>query len=147
MIGIATVASPDDDGMRNDSGRNSRNITIANAASPTSPSACSAQCRTVSVIWPLFMTTVMPRAMPMIRATPSRSRAPSTNVVGELALAHPADDADDDREQEERRGHLREPPPQRGQADAEVLPRDDAVIITTNASPNTARIDLVAGRS
>ena len=30
------------------------------------------------MIWPLFITTVMPRAMPMIRATPSRSRAPST---------------------------------------------------------------------
>ena len=28
MIGIATVARPDDDGIRNDSGRNSRNITI-----------------------------------------------------------------------------------------------------------------------
>ena len=31
------------------------------------------------MISPLFMTTVMPRAMPMISATPSRSRAPSTN--------------------------------------------------------------------
>ena len=39
MIGIATVARPEDDGIRNDSGRNSTNITIANAASPTSPSA------------------------------------------------------------------------------------------------------------
>ena len=39
MIGIATVARPDDDGIRNDSGRKSTNITIANAASPTSPSA------------------------------------------------------------------------------------------------------------
>ena len=81
MIGIETVASPDDDGIRNDSGRKSRYITMANAASPTSPSAVSAQCSTVSVIWPLFMTTVMPRAMPMISATPRRSSAPSTNVV------------------------------------------------------------------
>ena len=48
--GIATVASPDDDGMRNDRGRNSRYITTANAASPTSPSALSAQYSTVSVI-------------------------------------------------------------------------------------------------
>lgn len=79
MIGMATVAKPDDEGMRNDSGRNSRYITTANAACPTSPSAVSAQCRTVSVISPLFMITVMPRAMPMISATPSRSRAPATN--------------------------------------------------------------------
>ena len=28
MIGIATVASPDDDGIRNDSGRNRRNMTM-----------------------------------------------------------------------------------------------------------------------
>src|SRR5215471_17958686 len=80
MIGIDTVASPDDDGIRNDSGRNSVYMTTANAASPTSPSAFSAQWSTVSVIWPLFMITVMPRAMPMMSATPTRSLAPSTNV-------------------------------------------------------------------
>src|SRR4051794_31948712 len=60
MIGMATVARPDDDGIRNDSGRNIRYITMANVAWPTSPSALSAQCSTVSVIWPLFMMTVMP---------------------------------------------------------------------------------------
>jgi hypothetical protein len=38
MIGIATVASPDDDGIRNDSGRKSANITIENAVS-----RCTAQ--------------------------------------------------------------------------------------------------------
>ena len=81
MIGMASVASPDDDGIRNDSGRNSRNITTAKAPEPTSPRADSAQCNTVSVICPLFMITVMPRAMPMISATPSRSRAPSTKVL------------------------------------------------------------------
>ena len=37
------------------------------------------------MIWPLFMITVMPRAMPMMSATPSRSRAPATNVVVRLA--------------------------------------------------------------
>ena len=63
----------------------------------------------------------------MIRATPSRSRAPSTKVDREALLAHPAGDPDEDREEQERRGHLGEPPPQRRQADAEVLPRDDAV--------------------
>ena len=81
MIGIETVARPEDDGMRNDSGRNRRYMTIANPAAPTSPSAVSAQWSTVSVICPFCITTVMPRAMPMIRATPRRSRAPSTKVV------------------------------------------------------------------
>ena len=52
-------------------------MTMANAALPTSPRATSAQCSTVSVISPLFMITVIPRAIPMISATPSRSRAPS----------------------------------------------------------------------
>ena len=60
MIGMATVARPDDDGIRNDSGRNSTYITMTNAAPPTSPTACSAALRTVSVICPLFMITVMP---------------------------------------------------------------------------------------
>ena len=32
MIGIATVARPEEEGIRNDSGRNSANITIANPA-------------------------------------------------------------------------------------------------------------------
>ena len=32
MIGIATVARPDEEGIRNDSGRNSRNITMAKPA-------------------------------------------------------------------------------------------------------------------
>ena len=127
MIGIATVARPDDDGIRNDSGKNSPYITIANAALPTSPRASSAQCRTVSVIWPLFMTTVIPRAIPMMRATPRRSLAPSTNVVGQLSFTHAADEPDHDREQEERCGHLREPPPERGKRDPEVFPGDDAV--------------------
>ena len=80
MIGIATVARPDDDGMRNDSGRKSRYIRLMNATPPRSATACSAALRTVSVIRPLVMITVIPRAIPMISATPSRSRAPSTNV-------------------------------------------------------------------
>ena len=57
---MATVASPDEDGIRNESGRKSPNITSANAASPVSPSARSTQCSTVSVISPLFMITVIP---------------------------------------------------------------------------------------
>ena len=66
--------------MRNDSGRNSTYIRLMNAAPPRSADGHSAQLSTVSVISPLVMITVMPRAMPMISATPSRSRAPSTNV-------------------------------------------------------------------
>ena len=73
------------------------------------------------------MTTVMPRAMPMMRATPTQVPSSVDERRRELALVHPPDDADQDREQKERRGHLGEPPPQRGNADAQVLPRDDAV--------------------
>ena len=46
---------------------------------------------------------------------------------GELALVHPVDQADEDGEEEERGRHLGEPPPQGGEADAQVLPRDDPV--------------------
>ena len=34
MIGMATVARPDDDGIRNDSGMNSTNIRLMNATPP-----------------------------------------------------------------------------------------------------------------
>ena len=61
-------------------------IRLMNATPPRPRRACSAAFRTVSVIWPLVMITVTPRAMPMISATPSRSRAPSTKVR-ELAFA------------------------------------------------------------
>src|SRR4051812_18812273 len=80
MIGIATVARPDDDGMRNDSGRNRTYIRLMNATPPNPDRDCSAQLRTVSVIWPLVMITVKPRAIPMISATPRRSLAPATNA-------------------------------------------------------------------
>ena len=39
---------------------------IRNATSPVPPRAFSIQCRIVSVMWPLFMITVMPRAMPIV---------------------------------------------------------------------------------
>src|SRR4029450_5210052 len=90
MIGIGTGAGPGEDGIRNDSGRNRAYVTMAKRACPMSPRASSAQCSTVSVIWPLFMITVMPRAMPMIRATPRRSRAPATNAsVRSVSLRRP----------------------------------------------------------
>ncbi|CGW54110.1 Uncharacterised protein [Salmonella enterica subsp. enterica serovar Typhi] len=41
----------------------------------------SALCKMVWVIIPLSMTTTMPRAIPIISATPSKSRAPSIKVL------------------------------------------------------------------
>ena len=45
------------------------------------------------MISPLFMMTVIPRAMPMMSATPRRSRVPSTNVevklVSDIRLTSP----------------------------------------------------------
>src|SRR4029450_9739544 len=119
MIGIAKVASPEVEGITNDRGRKSRNMMIKNAIAPVPPNAFSIQCRMVSVILPLFMITVIPRAIPMISATPRRSRAPSTKLVvrspagvargggerracdearGQFAFGEPPDQADDDRE-------------------------------------------------
>ena len=43
-----------------------------NATPPRLLTACSAAFRTVSVIRPLVMITVIPRAMPMISATPEQ---------------------------------------------------------------------------
>src|SRR6185295_20159882 len=76
MIGMATVARPEDDGIRKERGRNRTYMRFTNAAPPSVLTACYAQLRTVSVISPLFMITVIPRAIPMIRATPRRSLAP-----------------------------------------------------------------------
>ena len=81
----------------------------------------------MSVIIPLFMITVMPRAMPMMSATPSRSRDAVDERAGQVRLGETADDADHDGEEEERGRHLGEPPPERGEPDAHVLPGDDAV--------------------
>ena len=125
MMGIATVASPDDDGMRNESGMNSPNIRLMNAMPPRPATACSAQNSTVSVIWPLFMITEMPRATPMMSATPSRSRAPFTKESVKAPF-YARQHADDDGEEQERRGHLREPPSGWRSGDAQVRPRDDA---------------------
>ena len=79
MIGMATVANPELEGIKNESGMKSRNRMSTKRAPDVSATRPSAQLSTVSVIFPLFMITVMPRAMPMMSATPSRSRAPSTN--------------------------------------------------------------------
>ena len=127
MIGIATVASPDDDGIRNDSGRNSTYMTIGEGrlADITERHLGPVQHRV--------------RDLPVVHdhgdaAGDADDQCHAEEVpravderLGQLALAHPADQPDHDREQQERRRHLREPPPQRREPDPEVLPRDDAV--------------------
>ena len=127
MIGIDTVARPDEEGIRNDSGRKSRNTTITKATGPRPSTACSAQCSTVSVTPPLFMITVMPRAMPMISATPSRSRAPSTNAsVSSISLSRPISPMMTENRMNRAviSGNHHHSV---GMPDAHVLPRDDAV--------------------
>ena len=146
MIGMATVASPELEGIKNESGMKSRNRMSTKRAPLVSLTRPSAQLRTVSVIFPLFMITVMPRAMPMMSATPSRSRAPSTNEPVRSASDEPAGDANEDGEEEERGGHLREPPPQRGDRDAEVLPGDDAVDHGHEGEEEEHEHELVAPR-
>ena len=67
--------------MRKDSGRYSSATVLMKATPPMPETSCSAQCSTVSMISPLFMTTDTPRARPTTSATPSRSRAPSMNPL------------------------------------------------------------------
>ena len=110
MIGIATVARPDDDGIRNESGRNSPYMMLMKATPPSPASACSAALRTVSVIWPLVMITVTPRAIPMISATPEQV----AGAVDERPVNSPSDIRATNpmriENSEERGGHLGEPP-------------------------------------
>ena len=79
-IGIDSTASPEDDGTRKESSVWLSSIRLMKATGASPPSAASRACRMVSVILPASMTTTMPRATPMISATPSRSRAPLTKV-------------------------------------------------------------------
>jgi hypothetical protein len=60
MIGIVTVARPEDEGIKNESGRYSSATVLMNATPPRFTTSCSAQLRTVSMIKPLFMTTETP---------------------------------------------------------------------------------------
>lgn len=80
MIGMVSVARPDEDGTRNDIRIWMPNIALMNTISDRPVTMPSADFRIVSVILPASMTTTTPRATPMISATPSRSRAPSTKV-------------------------------------------------------------------
>ena len=142
MIGMATVANPELEGIKNESGMKSRKRMSTKRAPDVSATRPSAQLSTVSVILPLFMITVMPRAMPMMRATPSRSRAPSTNEpVRSDSESPPAMPTNGE---EEKGGHLREPPPERGNRDAEVLPGDHAVDHGHEGEEEEPENDLVA---
>src|SRR3954447_20653796 len=77
-IGITSAAWPDDDGIRNAIGMLTMNASIAKTPADEAATAFSIQCRTVSVMYAFFITTVMPRAMTMIRAAPRKSPAPAT---------------------------------------------------------------------
>ena len=55
-------------------------ITLMKSTLPKPASVPASAFRIVSVILPASMITTMPRATPMISATPSRSRAPFTKV-------------------------------------------------------------------
>jgi len=83
MTGMVSTARPEVEGTKKDSAASSPNIALMKAMAGRSLTAPSAQNRIVSVILPASITTTMPRAMPMMRATPSRPRAPSTKVLTE----------------------------------------------------------------
>src|SRR6516165_5723648 len=76
MIGIASVACPEEDGTKNASGMFTRYITTANAPDGSPDTTDSSPCSTESVIEALFMMVVTPRATAMISAAPMKSPAP-----------------------------------------------------------------------
>src|SRR3954452_8816056 len=65
-IGITSAAWPDDDGTRNAIGRLTTSATKPNTPCELPDTAFSIQCRTVSVMYVFFITTVIPRASTMI---------------------------------------------------------------------------------
>ena len=79
-MGTERVASPEDEGIRKLSGRYRRKTSSTKATGPAPLRADSPQWSTVSVTEPSFIKTVMPRLMPMMRATPSMSAQPATKV-------------------------------------------------------------------
>ena len=97
--------------------------------------AFSIQCRTVSVMYAFFITTVIPRASTMISAAPRKSEAPAMIVVTVPSSPSLAISADHDRHDEEQRGRLGEVEVGEGRqrevlAEAllpEVVPGDEAV--------------------
>src|SRR6516162_5723743 len=81
MIGIASVACPEEDGTKNASGMFTRYITTANAPDGRPDTTDSRPCSTESVIEALFMMVVTPRATAMISAAPMKSPAPAMMPV------------------------------------------------------------------
>jgi hypothetical protein len=73
-IGITSAACPDDDGTRNAIGMFTRKARIAKTPADEPDTAFSIQCRIVSVMYALRMTTVIPRAKTMISAAPMSRR-------------------------------------------------------------------------
>src|SRR5215467_1259554 len=72
MIGIASVACPEEDGTKNASGMFTRYITTANAPDGSPDTTDSSPCSTESVIEALFIMVVTPRATAMISAARAR---------------------------------------------------------------------------
>ena len=101
MIGIATVARPDDDGMRNESGRNRKYMRLMKATPPRPPIACSAALSTVSVIRPLFMIDRDAAGDADDERHPEQVAGAVDERRREVGLRHPRDDPDEDREQQE----------------------------------------------
>src|SRR5947209_18773656 len=72
-IGITSAACPDEEGTRNAIGMLTMNARMAKPLEDVPWTAFSIQWRTVSVMYALRMTTVMPRAKTMISAALRKS--------------------------------------------------------------------------
>src|SRR3954447_17318080 len=80
-IGMTSAGCPEDDGTRNAIGMLTRNASTANPLAVQPETALSIQCRIVSVMYELRITTVMRRAKTMISAALRKSEAPAMIVV------------------------------------------------------------------
>src|SRR3954468_10946091 len=80
-IGMTSAACPDEDGTRNAIGMLTRKVRTANPLAVDPDTAFSIQCRIVSVMYELRITTVIPRAKTMISAALRKSAEPAMIVL------------------------------------------------------------------
>src|SRR3954447_10830068 len=80
-IGITSAACPDDDGTKKAIGTLTTIVITPKTPAEVPDTASSIQCRTVSVMYVFFITTVIPRASTMINAAPRKSEAPAMMVL------------------------------------------------------------------
>ena len=144
MIGMATVANPELEGIKNESGMKSRKRMSTKRAPDVSATRPSRPVEHRVGDLPVVHDHGDAAGDADDECHPEQVARPVDERAGQVRLGESADDADQDGEEEERGGHLREPPPERGNRDPEVLPGDDAVDHDHEGQEEEPEHDLVA---